>query len=389
MIMAHRIRRRLSAFGLWTFAGLAYAGAQYVGLVEAGRQWSPPGPLPALWPSVVWSVTAFYLWAALWPLISSFARRFPVEGSRRWRNLSFHVPAAAFFILLHASIWSTLRWNFFYPSLENVRSPLDIFRLQLTSGLLSKIMTYIMILVIIHALKYYREFVVEQLKASEMRAHLASVELQALKAQLHPHFLFNTINAVTELVYDSPAIADRVLAQLSALLRLSLKSGKEDEVPLKDELDFLRKYVEIQQTLLQERLVVNFRIDSSALDARVPNMILQPLVENAIRHGIAPREEGGKVEVEAQRHNGTLHVRVCDDGFGIAGAAADGNGTEGKGIGLANTRARLEHLYSDGHRFELTETPGGGLTVEIVIPFREDAEKFEGKHDDEDSHARS
>lgn len=371
MTVSHRVRRWLSLFGLWTLTGLTYTGAQYIAYVENNRQWPTVYMFPVLTPMVLWNLSAFYLWAVLSPLIILFARRFPIEGARRWRNLLFHIPAAAFFILLHTSLWSTLRWNFFLPPIEYIESYSELLRQQLSSGLFTKIMVYGMILVVIHALKYQREFAAEQLKASELRAHLAGAELQALKAQLHPHFLFNTMNAVSELVYESPEIADRILTQLSALLRLSLKSGKENEVPLREELDFLRKYVEIQQTLLQERLVVNFRIDSGALDARVPNMILQPLVENAIRHGIAPREEGGRVEIEVQRSNGALHVRVRDDGPGLT---AGRNGKEAKGIGLSNTLARLKHLYGDEHRFELTETPGGGLTVGMAIPFREDVE---------------
>lgn len=382
----HRARWWLTVFGLCTLAGLACAGAQYIALAEASRQSSSARPLPAVLSIIVWNLVAFYLWGALSPLIALFAHRFPVEGTHRWRNLSFHIPAAAFFILAEMGLWSTLRWMIFLPPLRNVQSLFELFWTILTSWLITDIMVYVMILVIIHALKYHREFVAEQSKSAEMRAHLVSAELQALKTQLHPHFLFNTLNAVSELVYDSPATADRILAQLSTLLRLSMKSSKAHEIPLREELDFLRKYVEIQQTLLEERLVVNFRIDSNTIDARVPNMFLQPLVENAIRHGIAPRARGGVVEIAAERRNGTLHVSVRDDGLGLA---AVGRGKETKGIGLANTRARLEHLYGDAYRFELTETPGGGLTVGVAIPLRENGRVPEEEDDNQDSHADS
>lgn len=376
--MPHNFKRLASLFGLWTLGGLICAGAQYIFLIEENRQFSGSRPPPAALPIVAWVLVAFYLWAALSPLIARFAHRFPVEGGRRWRNLVLHLPAAAFFILAEISLWTVLRWVVHQPPLKNFRSPLELFWTVLMSWLIIDLMIYVIVLVVIHALKYHREFVGERLKASEMRAHLAGVELQALKSQLHPHFLFNTINAVSELVYDSPQTADRILTQLSALLRTSLKGGKENEISLVKELDFLRGYVEIQQTLLQERLAVDFRIDSGALGANVPNMILQPLVENAIRYAVAPREEGGKVKIEARRYNGSLRVRVCDDGPGLAADNSDREET--KGIGLANTRARLRHLYGDAHSFELTETPGGGLTVSMEIPFRENGGGARGEH---------
>lgn len=379
--MPDSFRRWLSFFGLWTLGGLICAGAQYVFLIEENRQFSSSRPLPAVLPVVAWVLVAFYLWAALSPLISWFAHKFPVEGERRWRNLLLHIPVAAFFILAEMMLWTTLRWTIFVPPLRNLRSPLELFSAVLMSWLIIDLMIYSIILVVIHALKYHREFAAEQLKASELRAHFAGVELQSLKAQLHPHFLFNTINAVSELVYDAPETADRILTQLSVLLRMLLKGGKEQEIPLRKELDFLRGYVEIQQTLLQERLAVDFRVDAGVLDASVPNMILQPLVENAIRHAVAPREEGGKIEVEARRHNGTLHVSVRDDGPGLA---KNGAAKETKGIGLANTRARLKHLYGDAHNFELTETPGGGLTVSMEMPYRESGRESAGEDEHEE-----
>jgi sensor histidine kinase YesM len=159
-----------------------------------------------------------------------------------------------------------------------------------------------------------------------------------------------------------------------------LRSDQSPEVPLKDELDFLRKYVELQQTLMQERLRFELRVEPSVFDARVPNMILQPLVENAIRHGLAPRAAGGRIEICAQRENGMLHLSVRDTGLGLK---TSWQAESRNGIGLNNTRSRLKHLYGEAHQFELSETPNGGLTVSIRIPFRESARD----RDDEDTHA--
>jgi LytS/YehU family sensor histidine kinase len=192
--------------------------------------------------------------------------------------------------------------------------------------------------------------------------------LNLLKMQLHPHFLFNTLNAISALVYESPRAADRTISQLSDLLRLSLNSGAAQEVSLKDELEFLRKYVQIQQTLLQERLEVRWDIEPAALDAFVPNMILQPIVENSIRHGIAPLENGGRIEVSAGRFDGSLRLSVCDNGIGLA---PDERGPRTEGVGLGNMRARLKHLYGGAHQLSLSEPRGGGLEVRLLIPYRE------------------
>src|SRR5205085_10374133 len=223
------------------------------------------------------------------------------------------------------------------------------------------IMIYWAILAVSQALTYFRKY-------QEREFRLAQAQLQVLRMQLHPHFLFNTLNAISELVYQAPERADRTITQLSDLLRLSLKSGQEQEVPHKEELDFLRKYVEIQQTLMQERLSVRWEIDPASFDALVPNMILQPLVENSIRHGIAARECGGQIKVSARRMDDMLNLEVCDDGVG---SPADAQPTPPGGVGLTNARARLVHLYGSRHRFDLRAASGSGLIVSIAIPFRE------------------
>jgi len=155
--------------------------------------------------------------------------------------------------------------------------------------------------------------------------------------------------------------------RLSELLRFSLASEKTQEVTLKEEIEFLEKYVEIHRTLMGDRLNVQLRIDPETLDAAVPNMILQPLVENAIKHGISPRPEGGNIEIHARRLDGTLFVEIADDGLGMPehDAAAQG------GVGLINTRERLKHLYNDAHTFNLSSFPGRGVTIRISVPFKD------------------
>jgi LytS/YehU family sensor histidine kinase len=192
--------------------------------------------------------------------------------------------------------------------------------------------------------------------------------LQALKMQLHPHFLFNTLHSISALIPRDPEAADAMLGQLSDLLRLTLDRIGTQEVPLKEELDFVQKYVEIERARFGERLQVEFDIAPETLDALVPNMLLQPLVENAIRHGIARKVDGGRVDVVARREDDELGLVVRDTG---AGLAEDAPGLT-KGVGLANTRSRLEHMFGARHSIDFSEPPGGGVAVKIVIPFASD-----------------
>lgn len=201
-----------------------------------------------------------------------------------------------------------------------------------------------------------------------LEARLARAQLESLELQLHPHFLFNTLNAITALIAKEPRSAERIVTGLSELLRFSLNRAGEQEVTLERELDLLGRYIEIQQVRFPDRLRVELDVDPAVLSAMVPSMILQPLVENAIRHGIAPRAAGGRVDVRAVRDGDTLRLQVTDDGLG-ARAPGSGRGRGQDGVGLGNTRARLQHLY--GERQEMHAGPGisGGYVVSIVIPF--------------------
>ena len=214
---------------------------------------------------------------------------------------------------------------------------------------------------------YYQQFRERELQTAQLRQELVEARLSALRMQLNPHFLFNTLHAVSALLHENPEAADRVIARLSELLRLSLDQSKPQEVPLCEEMGFLERYLEIEQTRFADRLRVEMEIEPVTQQALVPYLILQPLVENAIRHGIEPREDAGRLAIQASRNNGKLQLRVRDNGSGLPG---NGNGAPLEGIGLSNTRARLQHLYGDQFRFELMPAPGGGLEALIEIPFR-------------------
>ncbi|MGH7662929.1 MAG: sensor histidine kinase [Gemmatimonadaceae bacterium] len=210
------------------------------------------------------------------------------------------------------------------------------------------------------ATRYYRA----TRERDQLETRLAQAQLETLKLQLRPHFLFNTLNTITALIHSAPRTAEQMVSGLSELLRFSLGSAGEQEVSLARELEILQHYVAIQQVRFQDRLVVSIDVEAEARQATVPSFILQPLVENAIRHGIAPRAAAGRVDVFAARHGGRLELRVSDDGVGDEAAAS-----RPEGVGLGNTRARLISLYGDDHRLEVVTAPGSGFSVLISIPF--------------------
>jgi len=239
-----------------------------------------------------------------------------------------------------------------------------------------EMMTYWAIVGLSHALGYRREAQARALNASQLETRLVEAQLQSLQRQLQPHFLFNTLNTISALMHRDVEAADMMIARLSDLLRISLQMVGVQEISLKEELDFLSKYLEIEQTRFRDRLTVVFDVQPEALDALVPNLILQPLVENAIKHGIGPRPSPGTITIKARLAGSErLELIVQDNGVGMSAARlSDFN----RGVGLSNTRARLEHLYGPLHRFEFRQPPEGGLQVLIAVPLEAVAEEVIG-----------
>jgi LytS/YehU family sensor histidine kinase len=215
------------------------------------------------------------------------------------------------------------------------------------------------------ARSYYLRLREEELKTAEMQAQIARAELEALKMQLHPHFLFNTLNAISALQSDEPEMAQLALARLADFLRLTLENAGIQEVILDRELDFVMRYLEIEKLRFGKRLTVRMEIDPTTRGARVPNLILQPLVENAIRHGIGAKAAPGRIEISSSKSNGALLLRVRDTGPGMAASPCEG-------IGLKNTRARLDRLYGSASCLRLENAAEGGVEASIEIPFMVD-----------------
>jgi len=223
------------------------------------------------------------------------------------------------------------------------------------------------------AIKHQQAIQIERERALRAEALAQSARLDALRSQVSPHFLFNALNAISTLVLDNRSTeAATMIARVADLLRTTLRVPEGNDVTLADELDVVRRYLEIEQVRLGDRMRADVVAEGSAMAARVPSLILQPLVENAVRHAIAEREGGGRIVVSAHRSDGRLHLSVEDDGPGIdAGISANGTGSGRTGIGLSNTRERLAQHFGAAQRFTLERGPLGGLRVEMELPYRE------------------
>jgi signal transduction histidine kinase len=348
--------KALLVFVLSTVAGLYFASQLHLAYPEPySRPWREALQI---------NLVHYWLWGLLAPLIVLAARRWPFSRSSWLRVLPVHATVSVLLTLVQV-----VAAHLVLTVLETSPSQgalVGMLGKALRTNFHSSLPTYWMVLAVVHAVDYYAKYRDREVRASQLEARLAEARLAALKRQMNPHFLFNTLNSISSLMYVDPAAADAMLARLSELLRLALDADGEQEVPLARELAMLSRYLEIEKIRFEDRLRVEVDVAPALLDARVPALSLQPLAENAIRHGISRRPEGGTLRVLAARENGHLRVRVEDDGPGLAGAI----GESGDGIGLANLRARLQELYGPEQRLDLADRPGGGTAVEVVIPWR-------------------
>jgi two-component system, LytTR family, sensor kinase len=308
--------------------------------------------------TLVMALTEWYAWAVLTPLVAWLARRYPIRRGFVTKALFVHVPAGLVLAIVKVALTRVLRLPI-VPSVEYFQ----------ISDLSTHYIMYWALVAAVHALTYYRAGREGELRASQLEARLADARLQLLKMQLHPHFLFNTLNAISELVHEEPATADRMIASLSELLRESLDAGADDQVTLARELQLLDRYVDIQRARFGDRLDVRVEVEPEARAALVPILILQPLVENSIRHGLAARVRAEHVQIRAVRRDDRLILEVADDGIGLG---PDGAAREG--IGLGNARARLQALYGPDQSVDVLDVGGGGVLVRLTMPWRsEDA----------------
>ncbi len=335
---------------------MSFASQFYISSAKAGLQ--------VTWKQAVgYALGDWYVFALLSVPVTWLARRFRFEVGT-WRgSLAMHAIGSAVFSLAYMAIRAWVgQW-------QSQATYAEAFKPLLVKTWHFNLLIYWVIVAVSQAFDYYRKYRERELRASELEKRLAQAKLQALQMQLNPHFLFNTLHSISALLHKDVEAADRMIVRLSDLLRSALGSSDTQEVPLRQELEFVGRYLEIEQTRFGERLTVKMDIAPNTLDAQVPNLVLQPLVENAIRHGIEPRSGPGCIQLRAHRQSGTLMLEVSDDGPGLRN-----NGPIKEGVGLSNTRARLRELYGPSHGFQLVNGPEGGLRVELRLPFREKAE---------------
>lgn len=309
--------------------------------------------------------------ALLTPFLLMMVRRFRLEPGRLRRNLPYQMAGAVAFAFAQTFAFFALQYAT-VMLLDLPRESIDAMvanmRVAFWLVVLTALWKYWVIIGLWYAFDYYKRYRERQALASQLEVRLATSQLQALRMQLQPHFLFNTLHSVSMLNLTDANAANRVLVKLSELLRITLDSNSSQEVPLGKEIDFLDRYLEIERIRFQDRLDVRFSLDADVQDALVPNLALQPLVENAIRHGISKSSSAGRIEVRARSSDGRLVLEVSDDGPGLP---ADWNAERDSGLGLNNTRERLERLYGADQRLEFESSPGAGLTVRISIPLRQ------------------
>ena len=285
------------------------------------------------------------------PAIVWLTRRFPIEHKTWSRALLVHLPACLAFSMGH----SFLYWTACYAS--NQLGETLFFRFH------PNLLTYWAIVGFTQAVDYFDRYTLRE-------RELADAQLLLLKSQLHPHFLFNSLNTISAMMHEDLAAADQMLSRLGDLLRLTIDSIGQHEIPLRQELDFIQKYLEIEGTRFQQRITLQIKVAPDLLDALVPTMILQPLVENAIHHGFGANRTGGAVRIEAERKNDKLVLKVTDNGRGFP---PDAPAQPVHGLGIDNTQRRLQHLYGTAHRLACTNPSGGGAAVVIEIPFHAQA----------------
>jgi two-component system LytT family sensor kinase len=360
------------AFAVWTFISLAATATIYqlyrringgMGLGEiAGMEFS--------------QVLSY---APLTPLVFGLAVRYPLQRGNWVKRSLLHLAAGMVFTLVHISLRAATPYGYWDPASRQwtsaiwdshahaFRAPWVVLRSMFLGSVVDDVTgAYVPIVLVAHAVSYYRRFRERELRATQLEGQLAKAHLQRLKSQLQPHFLFNTMHSISALMLTDVNAADRMMCRLSDLLRISLETADTQITTLNRELEFVTCYLEIEKVRFEERMKVIFDIAPETLDAQVPHLLLQPLVDNAVKHGISKVSVGGEIRITVRRQDNELQLQIKDNGPGVrkTGTLAT------NGLGLRITRERLESLYRQNQSLELVSPPEGGVTIRVCIPFR-------------------
>jgi len=317
------------------------------------------------WMRVLEEGTGVYSVFLLLPLVFRYARIYLFER-KGWLKLGlFHVGAAVVFSAVHTTMMAVSR-HFLAPlmglgpydyGIMTYRYPMEFSN------------DFIGFTVIVGLYSFYQRLRIaqaHQLAAAELQTKLAQAQLENLRLQLQPHFLFNTLNTISSVMYEDVRAADAMITQLSDLLRLTLRASRTHEIPLTEELEITRLYLDLMQKRFENKLRVSYSIDPSLNETLVPQLILQPLLENSLRHGMKPGNGAMELSITAHRENGSLILQVCDTGCGLA--VSDPAQAFGRGLGLSNIRDRLAHLYGARQEFSIANRPSGGAQVTLRVP---------------------
>lgn len=350
-----RLKSCTLAFAFWTLLALSYALSAGLSELSEGH--------PATWTRMVlWNLTSFWLWMLLVPVIARLGRLTARGGWDRF--FLVHVPCSLAIALGQTLARISIFWELCGSRDPSVHTLGQYMHGELVDNLHLAVLTYWVVLVVLRGMESTRRLREERLRGAELEAQLAQSQLQALRTQIQPHFLFNTLNAISALALAEPMQARKMIARLSNLLRLTLEEQHVQLLPLSRELEFVRHYLEIQRARFRDRLETHFDVADEALRAEVPCMILQPLVENALHHGLLAKVSRGSLRILAHREGVHLRLSVEDDGLGLP------PGGFVEGMGLGNTRARLEKLFSGAASLQIRAREGGGTRVDLRVPFQ-------------------
>jgi two-component system, LytTR family, sensor kinase len=362
--LASRQRRAFSwgpLFLLFTAIAFLSFGYRYLDDLARGH----PGTFSR---RLLEEATGVYSILLLLPFVLRFARVYLFEG-KGWALLAAkHLIGAVAFSAAHTSIMALSR-HFLFPLVG--QGPYDYgimtyrYPMEFSNDLIG-------FTVIVGAYSFYQRLRIaqaQQLAAAELQTQLAQAQLENLRLQLQPHFLFNTLNTISSVMYEDVHAADVMITQLSDMLRLTLRASRTHEIPLAEELEITRLYLDLMQKRYENKLRVNYSVDPSLNKSLVPQLILQPLLENSLRHGMKPGNGAMDLCIEAHRENGSLILRVSDTGCGLG--ETDPSGVLGRGLGLSNIRDRLAHLYGDHQQFSISNRASGGTEVTLRVPLRD------------------
>lgn len=341
------LREAVAVFGIWTL--IALLAASYTSLnrlhVNQDAEWTR---------SLVLNLIDWNILAVFTLILLRLVRRWPL-GLGHWRHVPMYIAAILVLVMVKYAVYFPAR-QFFYPD------PAFNLRHAILQHLFWEVFELATLVGLVHAVEYGRSLQEGRLRAAQLESHLTNARLEVLRSELQPHFLFNALHAISTLMHRDVEAADEMVTQLGDLLRLTLERKSVQEVPLREELSVLEPYLKILRIRFGDRLTISVDVDPSLLEVRVPLFILQPLVENAIHHGIAHRAGAGRIDIRARGVGDSVQITVSDDGAGLASAAT------GQGIGLSNTRLRLEQLYGPGGQLVLKGHPEQGAQAIISIP---------------------